>query len=263
MDEYVNNAQNAEAAIDSYDNYIRADLHFPDANGNAVYGCVKKRVCNDYGRAVDIVNCNPLIDRSKYEVEYLDGYIEEITTNKIAENMLSHIYSQCNQFLLLKENNNKCKEASEISRADKFMTNKSENVHAKKTPIGWILQLEWKGGSSKWVPLVDLNHSNPVEFSEYAVANQLQEDPAFKWWVKYALCWQDQIISKVKTRYWRKTHSFGIIITKMVKEVLEIDKATGNNFGEPAIQKQMPNLRISFDKGAHTVEGMRDGKVLL
>ena len=49
------------------------------------------------------------------------------------------------------------------------MKNKSGNVHTKKTTRGWILQLEWKGGSSEWVPLVDLKHSNPVEFSEYAV----------------------------------------------------------------------------------------------
>ena len=56
MDEYVNNAYNSEAAADSYDTYIRADLYFPDANGNAVYGCVKKRVCNDYGQAVDVIN---------------------------------------------------------------------------------------------------------------------------------------------------------------------------------------------------------------
>ena len=103
------------------------------------------------------------------------------------------------------------------------MTNKSGNVHAKKTTRGWILQVEWKGGSSEWVPLVDLKHSDPVEFSEYAVANQLQEEPVFKWWVKDVLRWQDRIFSKVKTRYWRKTHSFGIRMTKMVKEALEID----------------------------------------
>ena len=74
-------------------------------------------------------------------------------------------------------------------------------------------------------------HSSSVEFAEYAVANQLKEEPAVKWWVKDVLYWQDQIISIGKTRYWRKNHKFGIRITKMVKEALEIDKAARTNFG--------------------------------
>ena len=124
------------------------------------------------------------------------------------------------------------------------------------------MQVEWKDGSSEWVPLVDLKHSNPLELAEYAVSNQLQEEPAFKWWVKDVLRRRDRIISKVKARYWRKTHKFGIRIPKTVKEALEIDKATGINFWELAIQKEMANVRIAFEKGAHTVEEMRDGKVL-
>ena len=80
-------------------------------------------------------------------------------------------------------------------------------------------------------------HSSSVEFAEYAVANHVKEEPAVKWWVKDVLHWQDQIISIGKTRYWRKNHKFGIRITKMVKESLDIDKATRTNFGELAIQK--------------------------
>ena len=102
--------------------------------------------------------------------------------------------------------------------------------------------------------LVDLKHSNPVELAEYAVDNQLLEEPVFKWWVKQVLSRKDRIISKVKTRYWRKTHKFGIRITKKVKESLDIDKATGTNFWELAIQKDMDNMRIAFEKGVHTVE---------
>ena len=31
-----------------------------------------------------------------------------------------------------------------------------------------------------WVPLKDLKNSNPVDLAEYAVANALEEEPAFK-----------------------------------------------------------------------------------
>ena len=82
MDDYWNNYEDAEAAEDSYDTYIITDLNLPDADGNEVCGRVKKRFRNDDGQAVDVVNRNPLIDRIKYEVEYLGGYVEEITTNQ-------------------------------------------------------------------------------------------------------------------------------------------------------------------------------------
>ena len=43
---------------------------------------------------------------------------------------------------------------------------------------------------------------------------------------------------------------------------MEIDKAVGNNFWGLTIQKDMDNTRIAFEKDAHTVEDMRDVKVL-
>ena len=48
-------------------------------------------------------------------------------------------------------------------------------MHANKTTRGWTLKVERKGGSSVWVSLVDLKHSNPVELSENSVANKLQK----------------------------------------------------------------------------------------
>ena len=48
VDDYVNNSEDAEAAADSYDTYIGAELNFPYSDGNEVYGRVKKQVQNDY-----------------------------------------------------------------------------------------------------------------------------------------------------------------------------------------------------------------------
>ena len=126
-------------------------------------------------------------------------------------------------------------------------------MHAKTTTRGWTFKVEWKGGFFKWVPLVDLKYFNPVEISEYAMAKKIQEKPALKWWVKDVLRRKNLIISKVKTRYWRKTHNFGIRNPKMAKEALDIDKATGTNFWELVIQKEMANVRIDFKKGAYMV----------
>ena len=127
-----------------------------------------------------------------------------------------------------------------------FLTRKSGNVHANKTTKGWTFEVDWKEVTSKWVPLADLKHSNPVELIEYAVSNQLQEDPAFKWQVKDVLRQRYQIIYKFKKKYWQKSHNFGIRIPNMVKEALDIDKSTCNNFWELDIQKEMANVRIEF-----------------
>jgi hypothetical protein len=59
-----------------------------------------------------------------------------------------------------------------------------------------------------WVKLKNLKESNPVELAEYAVANRIAEEPAFKWWVSNTLRKRNRIISKVKKKYWQTTHNF-------------------------------------------------------
>ena len=70
--------------------------------------------------------------------------------------------------------------------------------------------VQWKDGSVSWEKLKDLKESNPVEVAENAVANRIVEEPAFTWWVPHTLRKRNQIISKVKSRYWWMTHKFGI-----------------------------------------------------
>jgi len=41
--------------------------------------------------------------------------------------------------------------------------------------------------------LKDLKASDPIELAEYAVGNQLVEEPAFRWWVKDALRTRNRI----------------------------------------------------------------------
>ena len=124
--------------------------------------------------------------------------------------MLSHIDSKGKYFLLLKEINDQCKDASEINRAKGFMTRKSGNVHAKKTTRGLTLWVEWKGGYYKWVTLVDLKHSNTMELSGYTVANQFQENLRCNILARSNhFQSQDDILAEI--------HKFGIRIPKTVK----------------------------------------------
>ena len=97
-----------------------------------------------------------------------------------------------------------------------------------------------------WEKLSDLKASNPVEVAEYAVANCLTEEPAFKWWVSHVIkCW-NRIISKVKSRYWKTTHKFRIHLPKSVEEALEIDHVTNTDFWCKAINKEMLKVKVAW-----------------
>jgi hypothetical protein len=92
------------------------------------------------------------------------------------------------------------------------------------TTQGWRLLVEWKDGTSSWVPLVDLKQSFPIQVAEYAVNNKISDEPAFKWWVDDTLQMRHRIIKKVKSaKYWKRTHKYGICLPHSVEEALQLD----------------------------------------
>jgi hypothetical protein len=114
---------------------------------------------------------------------------------------------------------------------------------------------------SSWVPLIELKDSNPVELAEYAVANKIDQEPAFHWWVTDVLRKRNRIIAKVKERYWCTTHKFGIRLPKTVEEAIHIDRETNTTFWTDAIKKEMERVGIAFkfiDKWSP--EQVRQGK---
>ena len=126
---------------------------------------------------------------------------------------------------------------SSLKRRDGFIRGSGRNLHAKKTTRGWKLEVEWKDGTLSWIPLKYFKPSNPVEIAEYAVANNIEDEHAFKWSMKDVLRKRALIISKVKDIYWRTTHNFGIQVPKMVDEAYEINQQTGTKFWTKSIEK--------------------------
>ena len=57
-----------------------------------------------------------------------------------------------------------------------------------------------------------LKNSNPIEVAEFAVAQGIDKEPAFTWWVPYTLRRRDRIIAGVNSRVKRTTHKYGIEI---------------------------------------------------
>jgi transcriptional accessory protein Tex/SPT6 len=134
-----------------------------------------------------------------------------------------------------------------IDIANGTVTSSSRNVKPKITTQGWQLLMLWKDKLTSWVNLKDLKASNPIELAEYAVVNQIVEEPAFKWWVSNTLRKHNHIISKVKKKYWQMMHKFGFKLPHSVEEALEIDRQTGTDHWQRALNKEMSKVKVAWN----------------
>jgi len=229
-----------------FDGYLTAEVNMP-RNGEYLRAKVVARVQDPNGLPKGKAHFNPILDSREYEVEFDDGTRETYTANLIAENMYSQIDDEGRQFQLMKEIVDHETDRSAILKDDGFFEDNRGRRRPKQTTRGWKLLVEWKDQTTSWVPLKDLKESNPVEVAEYAVANKIVEEPAFAWWVPYVLRKRDRIIKKVSSKYWARTHKFGIRLPKSIKEALMIDEQTGTDFWAKAIEKEMRNVRDAFE----------------
>ena len=102
-------------------------------------------------------------------------------------------------------------------------------------------------GNKVWVPLKDLKESNPIEVAEFAKARRIDKEPAFTWWVDYALRKRDVIASAITTRAKVKTHKYGIRMPRTLEEAYTIDNQLGNTLWRDAIALEMHNVGIAFE----------------
>ncbi len=78
---------------------------------------------------------------------------------------------------------------------------------------------------------------------------------------------QNRIVAKVKSRYWKTTHKFGIELPHSVEQAYELDRKNGNDLWRRAIEKEMHKIKglgafLRYD-GARTPAGLRSGRVKL
>jgi hypothetical protein len=261
--EETNAVEQDDYTDDAYDQYVGAELLLPHGD-QMVHGKVIKRARGEDGNPIGKRNTNPILDTREYEVEMSDGSIAEYSANVIAENLYSQVDSEGRQYLIMNEIVDHRKDATAISKDQGFYTSYNGNQIRCKTTKGWKLSVEWKDGTTTWVSLSELKASNPVEVAEYAVANRLVEEPAFAWWVKDVLKRRNRIISKVKSRYWKTTHKFGIRLPHSVQQALQIDEETGTDLWRRAIEREMKNVRPAFERWDEgMVEDARTGKRLV
>lgn len=235
-----------EYTPEELDEYLTAQVALPRGDG-LEKGTVKARAKNDDGVAYGRRNDNPILDTRVYDVEFPDGSTQSYAANVIAENILSQTDVEGRSYSILDEIQNHRTDGHAVKKDDGYLTDKRGRKSKRMTTKGWFLQVLWKDRSTSWVPLKDLKESNPVQVAEYAVANKLVEEPAFNWWVPFVMRKRDRIISKIKSKYWTKTHKFGLELPKTVEQALAIDKKTGLSLWRDAIAKEMKNNSVAFE----------------
>jgi hypothetical protein len=174
--------------------------------------------------------------------------VEELTANIIAENLIAQIDDEGRRQMMLSEILEHRVLPDAIPQSEGTYVNAYGVKRRKATTRGWELLVEWKDGSSDWIALKDLKDSYPVELALYATNRKIDVEPAFAWWVPFVLKKKSRILKKVKSKYWARTHKYGIRIPKSIKEAMEIDKELGNTLWMDAIRLEMRNVRIAFEE---------------
>ena len=100
--------------------------------------------------------------------------------------------------------------------------------------------------TTTWMDLKDIKEAVPIKLAEFAVANRIDDEPVFAWWVPYTPRKRNMIISKVKKKYWKTTSKHGVQLPKNAAQALKLDEESGNDFWEKTINKETKRANIAY-----------------
>ena len=230
------------------DTYINMEIALPRDDDGPTFAKVTKRLKDANGLPIGTANDNPILDTRVYEVEYLDGHRTALAANAIASNMFAQIDDDGNRFTLLDSIVDHRVDGTEIKPDDAFIISHNGGKRRKMTTRGWEILLQWKDGSTTWESMKDVHSEYPVQLADYAQQRGITDQPAFAWWISHVNRKRKRIISKTKSKYWTRTHKFGIRLPHTVQEALSIDKENGDTFWWDALCKEMKNVRVAFEE---------------
>ena len=95
--------------------------------------------------------------------------------------------------------------------------------------------------------VVQVEGSLLVHTAEFAVAQGIDNEPAFNRWSKHVLKKRDIAnIRKWQTKYLKKSHKFGIELPKTMEQACALDAKNDNTIWVDAISKEMESVRVAL-----------------
>jgi len=231
---------------DAYDHLVNAEFTIDSGNGRK-FAKVTKRFRDKNGMPIGTANENPLLDTRMYEVQHIDGSKQALAANIIAENIFDSVDGTGRQELQIDTIVGHRKTTEAIPKGEEFVRASNGVNRRIETTKGWEVLIQWNDGSTTWNKLKDVKDSFPVQLAEYAVLNKISDEPAFAWWVSYTLKKKARIISKIKSKFFKTTHKYGIRLPNSVEDAIAIDRMNGNTLWWDALMKEMKNVRPAFE----------------
>jgi hypothetical protein len=139
------------------DPYLNMELGLPRREDEELKQAhVKRRAFDVEGQPIGRPSTNPLLDSRQYEIEFMDGKVEILTANIIAENLLAQVDEEGHRQMLIEEieDHRTLEDAIPIDEGE--YTTPSGMKRKRRTTKGWELSVRWKDGSSTWIALKDL-----------------------------------------------------------------------------------------------------------
>ena len=227
------------------DKHIGVSLTLPH-KGELKQGKIVRRKRNYDGTLTGTHHPNPLLDTRVYEVDFGDGNYFDYSANIITENLYQQVDNSGSY--IFKSIVDHRKTESAISKGEGWIKIQSGQNRRLITTKGWDIKIEWSDGTQSWVPLRDLKESNPIQLAEYAYMKELQDEPAFAWWVAHCIKRRDRVIKQIRHRMIKKAIKFGINVPSTVEEALKFDAENGDDLWFQAIEKELRNVRVAFKR---------------
>jgi hypothetical protein len=157
---------------------LNAEVFIPHGDSNEMAKVIGRKRDAD-GMYVGRKHQIPQLDSRVFVVEFPDGDQKDITYNMLMEHLYSKIDEEGNIIPIMTEIINHCKTSTAVDKSDQFrLDRKTGKQSKKKTLAGWDFEIEWRDGTTSWIPLRSLKVTNPVEVAEYVMNNKLDEEPS-------------------------------------------------------------------------------------
>jgi hypothetical protein len=229
---------------------INAEVLLDHGDSAALARVIRQTVDSD-GNVIGLWDSNPILNTLVYECEFNDGTIKEYSANVIASNIYEEGDADGFSSSMLYQIIDHKSSGEAVKLEDKYITTRTGTRRLRETTVGWSFLIRWGDESTQWVDLKVLKESNPVQGGEYVISRGIQNEPAFAWWVPYAMQKRDVIVSAVKSRVKKTTHKYGVEMPSpgknVVQNAIDLDRRNGTTLWMDSLAKEMGNLMIAFE----------------